>query len=62
METLASKSFADETFDKFNDSFTSNDPAFYGAVIHNPDSKGTSHISVLDRDGFAVSVTTTVNT
>ncbi|XP_046440624.1 glutathione hydrolase 1 proenzyme-like [Daphnia pulex] len=62
METLASKSFADETFDKFNDSFTSNDPAFYGAVIHNPDSKGTSHISVLDRDGLAVSVTTTVNT
>ncbi|KAK4015774.1 Gamma-glutamyl transpeptidase [Daphnia magna] len=61
-ETLASKRFADETFEKFNDSYTSNDPAFYGAVIHNPDSKGTSHISVLDRDGLAVSVTTTVNT
>ena len=61
-EILLSKNYAAETYGKINDSFTSNDPAFYGAVIHNPDSKGTSHISGLDRDGLAVSVTTTVNT
>jgi len=58
---LTLKSLAEETLAKINDSFTSNNPSYYGAVTYNPDDSGTSHISVLDADGLAVSVTSTVN-
>lgn len=52
---------ADETYRKINDSFTSNDPEFYGAVTYNPDDHGTAHVSVLDQNGMAVSITSTIN-
>jgi len=58
---LTSKTFAEETYARINDSFTSNDPAHYGAVTYTPDDSGTTHISVLDKNGLAVSVTSTVN-
>jgi len=58
---LTSKTFAGETYARINDSFTSNDPAHYGAVTYTPDDSGTTHISVLDKNGLAVSVTSTVN-
>lgn len=58
---LTSEEWAIDTRAKINDSFTSNDPAYYGAVTYTPDDKGTSHTSVLDADGMAVSATTTVN-
>ena len=61
MAKLLSKEFAAETFEKMYDTFTSNDPSYYGAVAHNPDDHGTSHISVLDESGLAVSVTSTIN-
>jgi gamma-glutamyltranspeptidase/glutathione hydrolase/leukotriene-C4 hydrolase len=60
-KNLTSEEWAKDTRAKINDSFTSNDPAFYGAVTYTPDDKGTSHTSVLDADGMAVSATTTVN-
>lgn len=62
MANLTSEQLATETRAKINDSYTSNDPAYYGAVTYNPsEDHGTSHISVLDGDGMAVSLTSTVN-
>ena len=58
---LTSEELARQVFAKINDSTTCNDPNFYGAVTYDPDDHGTSHVCVLDRDGFAVAVTTTVN-
>lgn len=61
MRNLTSEMLAEETRAKINDSFTSNDPEFYGAVTYQPDDHGTSHVSVLDGDGMAVSATSTIN-
>ncbi|XP_046440696.1 scoloptoxin SSD14-like isoform X1 [Daphnia pulex] len=60
-KNLSSEALAAETYAKINDLLTSNDPAFYGAVTYNPDDQGTSHISVLDGNGMAVAITSTVN-
>ena len=43
--------WAEDTRAKINDDLTYNDPAFYGAVTHNPDDKGTSHVSIIDPKG-----------
>jgi gamma-glutamyltranspeptidase/glutathione hydrolase len=37
------------------------EPAYYGSLIASPVDHGTSHVAVVDRDGMAVSVTSTVN-
>jgi len=58
---LISKDFASATFDKIDDELTFNNPHHYGTGGVNPDDDGSSHISVLDRDGLAVSVTASVN-
>lgn len=55
------EALAAETYAKINDSFTYNDPGFYGAVTYNQEDHGTAHMSVLDGNGMAVSVTSTVN-
>ncbi|XP_046644963.1 scoloptoxin SSD14-like isoform X2 [Daphnia pulicaria] len=60
-KNLSSEALAAKTYAKINDLLTSNDPAFYGAVTYNPDDQGTSHISVLDGNGMAVAITSTVN-
>uniref|UniRef100_A0A0P6D9U5 Gamma-glutamyltranspeptidase 1 n=1 Tax=Daphnia magna TaxID=35525 RepID=A0A0P6D9U5_9CRUS len=60
-KNLSSEALAAETYAKINDSFTSNDAEFYGAVTYNPDDQGTSHVSVLDGNGMAVAITSTVN-
>jgi len=60
-EKLISKEFATETYNKINDTQTFDDPSYYGTFGFNPDDYGTSHISVLDSDGLAVSLTTTIN-
>lgn len=60
-KNLSSEALAAETYAKINDSFTSNDAQFYGAVTYNPDDQGTSHVSVLDGNGMAVAITSTVN-
>lgn len=61
MRNLTSEALAAETFAKINDSYTYNDPEFYGAVTYSPEDSGTSHVSVLDANGMAVSATSTVN-
>jgi gamma-glutamyltranspeptidase/glutathione hydrolase/leukotriene-C4 hydrolase len=60
-EYLSSEAVAAETYAKINDSFTSNDPEFYSAVAYSQEDHGTSHISVLDGNGMAVAITSTVN-
>ncbi|EFX69499.1 hypothetical protein DAPPUDRAFT_258510 [Daphnia pulex] len=61
IDILSSKALASETYAKINDSFTSNNPEFYGAVSYSPEDHGTSHISVLDGNGMAVAITSTLN-
>lgn len=58
---LLSDGAVTETRSKFKATSTSDDPTFYGAVHYTPPDKGTSHVSVLDADGMAVSVTSTIN-
>lgn len=58
---LISDRFVAETRMKMNDDVTSDDPQFYGAVSYNVEDQGTSHVSVLDGDGMAVAVTSTIN-
>ena len=58
---LVSKDFASQMYGKIDDHQTYNNPKFYGTVGINPDDEGGSHISVLDRDGLAVSVTASIN-
>ena len=45
---------------KINESFTSNEQSSYGTVAFNADDSAMSHISVIDRDGLAVSVTSSI--
>ena len=61
VDSLTSESFAAEAQSKINNLKTVNDPAYYGAVTYSPVDQGTSHVSTLDKDGLAVSVTSTVN-
>lgn len=58
---LTSEAWATATRAKINDSYTSNDPEYYGAELYTPDDAGTTTISVLDKDGMAVAATSTVN-
>jgi len=58
---MVSKDFASKIFSKIDDQQTFNNPNYYGTVGINPDDNGASHISILDGDGLAVSVTTSIN-
>ena len=60
-KNLTSLAWALDARSKINDSFTSNDPEYYGAVVYTPEDRGTSHVSVLDGDGMGVSITSTIN-
>jgi gamma-glutamyltranspeptidase/glutathione hydrolase/leukotriene-C4 hydrolase len=46
---------------KIFDNITFQDPGYYGARTLAKDNHGTAHISILDADGSAVAVTSTVN-
>lgn len=60
-ENLESESWVRESREKIRSPVSSDDPLFYGAVGSNREDKGTSHVSVLDKDGMAVAITTTIN-
>jgi len=58
---MTSDRLADEIAAKIDDGATRTDASFYGAQEAQPEDKGTSHVSVLDADGLAVAVTSSVN-
>ncbi|XP_038058653.1 glutathione hydrolase 1 proenzyme-like isoform X2 [Patiria miniata] len=57
---MTSKSYADSLRAAISDD-SSHDPSYYKAYCNQPDS-GTAHLSVVDGDGNAVSVSSTINT
>ncbi|CAB3992309.1 Gamma-glutamyltranspeptidase 1 [Paramuricea clavata] len=58
---MLSKHEAAKLRDLINISKTEKDPKYYGPFFDAPPNKGTSHISVIDRKGGIVSVTSTIN-
>ena len=58
---MTSDAYAYDTFTKINDTFTSQDPHYYGANYVVADDHGTSHTSIISSNGDAVAVTSTVN-
>ena len=52
----------DDTAARISELSTSQDPAWYGAQFCSVEDSGTTHISILDPEGTAVSVTSTINT
>ncbi|OQV23352.1 Gamma-glutamyltranspeptidase 1 [Hypsibius exemplaris] len=63
VESLKSHELAHQTKELIKETHTSNDPAYYGVKVLSPVGQvGTSHMSILDKDGNAVALTTTINT
>lgn len=58
---MLSPEFAEKIRRKIDDSYTINDPKFYGGQFDVNNDKGTSHVSVLAPNGDAISVTTSIN-
>lgn len=58
MQSLA---YGETIRQKINDTFTQ-DTSYYNPTYHMNNDHGTAHISVVDDQGNAVSVTSTVNT
>ncbi|KAI0066114.1 gamma-glutamyltranspeptidase [Artomyces pyxidatus] len=54
------KSFSTEIFKNMTDD-TTHPPSYYQPIYDVPEDHGTSHVSVADQDGMAVSITSTVN-
>ena len=61
LESLLSAERIQAIHDDFDSSRT-HAPEHYGTAVHAGTDGGTQHISVLDKDGLAVSLTTTINT
>ncbi|KAI8775151.1 gamma-glutamyltranspeptidase 1 [Biomphalaria glabrata] len=61
VETLTSRDYADSLRGRINDSRTY-DYTYYGPAFESGSANGTSHLSVFDKDGNAVSATSTINT
>ncbi|KAG8959826.1 hypothetical protein FRC00_001207 [Tulasnella sp. 408] len=65
---LHTKEYADAIFPRITDATnishfqdTTHDPLYYRPVFDTPPDHGTTHITVIDQDGMAVSLTSTVN-
>ncbi|KAI0030947.1 gamma-glutamyltranspeptidase [Vararia minispora EC-137] len=57
---ISEKSFANYIVKNLTDDRT-HPPAYYNPIFDTPEDHGTSHSSVVDKDGMAVSITTTIN-
>ena len=62
VEQLTSTGWWEDTAARISENTTSQDPAWYGAEFSSVEDSGTTHISILDPAGNAVSVTSTINT
>ncbi|THH02088.1 hypothetical protein EW026_g744 [Hermanssonia centrifuga] len=60
IDEIPTKAYADYIFPNITDGFT-HSPEYYNPVYDVPTDHGTSHSSVLDKDGMAVAITSTVN-
>lgn len=60
VEEIQKSSKAEELRKKINDSFTQK-PGFYDPFFVNKEDKGTTHVSVIDKNGNAVAATDTIN-
>ncbi|GAA6088476.1 glutathione hydrolase 1 proenzyme [Tachysurus ichikawai] len=60
IQNITAKSFADSIRQKITDDTTHNE-SYYGPEYFLPENHGTSHISVVDANGNAVSATSTIN-
>ncbi|CAL1536406.1 unnamed protein product [Lymnaea stagnalis] len=60
IRNLTSKDYADAIRQQISDN-TTHDYLFYGPTFYSQNTTSTSHLSVLDQDGSAVSVTSTIN-
>lgn len=58
---MTNTDFADTLRQKILDNQTFTDYRYYGNFYQNSSQQGTSHLSVLAKNGDAVSVTTTIN-
>ena len=61
VQNLTSDEMAVEAYGKISDRATINNASHYGAVYYTPENHGTAHVSVLARNGDAVSATSTIN-
>ncbi|XP_043236998.1 scoloptoxin SSD14-like isoform X1 [Amphibalanus amphitrite] len=61
MANLTSRDYAEYIRGLIDDSRTFNDPDHYGVDVAPVSDSGTAHVSVIDAEGNAVSVTSTVN-
>ncbi|XP_060521433.1 glutathione hydrolase 1 proenzyme-like isoform X2 [Cylas formicarius] len=61
LSNLTSKRYAENVRQKIVDNTTFHDPKHYGAVFYDKGDHGTAHISVIDQNGDAISVTSSVN-
>lgn len=58
---MQSLDFGELTRKRINDTFTQ-DISYYNPTYHMNSDQGTAHISIIDSQGSAVSVTSTINT
>lgn len=58
---MKSLAYGEETRKRINDSFTQ-PTNYYNPVFQMSNDQGTAHISIIDSQGNAVSVTSTINT
>ncbi|KAI0793219.1 gamma-glutamyltranspeptidase [Abortiporus biennis] len=60
IEEIPTKEYAEEIFSRITDE-TTHSPDYYNPIFDVPTDHGTSHSSILDKDGMAVAITSTVN-
>ncbi|CAG5045037.1 unnamed protein product [Parnassius apollo] len=61
IHNITTPEYAAEIRQRINDSYTSNDTSVYGATEYNKPDAGTAHISIIGKNGDAVSVTSSIN-
>ena len=61
MANITSEDYATATYLKIDDTYTVEDPSYYGADFCQKEDHGTTHLSVLAPNGDAVAVTSTIN-